>query len=61
MVIGVICNTLFFGIVYRPLCPVLGCAATFGGGTTVGFEARTKHGAMERGECVKGSLEEPRI
>ena len=27
------CN-LFFGIVYHPLCPVLGCAALFGGGTT---------------------------
>ena len=59
-VIGVNCN-LFFGIVYRPLCPVLGCAAPFGGGTIVGFGARTKRGVEERGNGIKGSLEEPRI
>ena len=28
-----VCN-LFFGIVHRPLCPVVGCATPFGGGTT---------------------------
>ena len=48
------CN-LFFGIVYRPLYPALGCAAPFGGGATVGFGARFKHGAMERGDGVKES------
>ena len=55
LVIGVHCNILFFGIVYRPPCPVLGCAVPFSGGTTVGVGARTKHGAMERGEGVKES------
>ena len=50
-----VCNHLFFGIVYRPLCPVLGCAAPFGGGTTVGFGARTKRGDMERSDGVKES------
>ena len=54
--IGVYCNLFVLGIVYRPLCPVLGCAAPFGGGTIVGFVARTKPGVEERGNGVKESL-----
>ena len=35
--IGVHCNLFVLGIVYHPLCPVLGCATMFGEATTVVF------------------------